>query len=579
MAINSKLQDRLGAIFQPYVETIKPVDEITLDEWLRAAVWWAIRGRASLARTQYVDDSYLACSEDGANSKTIFQGLTDMGKAWWICHEVIAQDNFKVMTSDLRIKSTPRGALLDQYRCVVRYLRPYSHQLETTLLGRVDPAAMIDIDRCLWVFYAPVAPYDVTILDDQRLAAWSIPLAFGDTDDLFCYSSELVQVTLFSQEEYSLTHSFPCVLSIVRTRSSWETLGVIASQTQLIHVTVQSNRKQGPTWKDIEWDVGRLSMLVKLHRGFFLDVKFTEDSFKHIWEAVHDIVLTEGVMVAGPDEEIIFDDTIKACHYINHDKPIDFPARPTAECRVRLLKESTTVTAGPNKRRSHRGYRVFISTPPQMKEMHQVSHFLNNSSPVVYSLLDAEDGSPGIFLHVFDDGQKRSIFLYFHHPESRTLLHSLLVDLIPGPGEVALQTFPISSFVMLERQTREPGSQGARHLEFGESLASVIEQAEEPETTTNPYGKTTLSENLRIVVETDWGSMTDRLNIGACITDHILNTYLTYSIIRTRRAGHRTISLGQYHPPSTSVTPGRPHHDRRPGPGQWRPPNESLKRS
>ncbi|PLB51522.1 hypothetical protein P170DRAFT_352162 [Aspergillus steynii IBT 23096] len=514
-ATNTAIQEHFNALFQPYVETIKAVEEITLDEWLRAAIWWAIQGRAALMRAQASGGSnFVPGEEEDFFSADGGQGVTDLGKAWWICHEIIDQDDFKIMAHDPRVKTTPRGALLDQYRCVLRYLRPYKQRLEAALLGGTGLASLLDIDRSLWVSYPPVTAYDAAILDDQRLAAWSIPLAYGDTDDLFCYGSEFVHVTLFAQEEYSLAHTFPCMLSIVRTRSSWQTLGVIASQTPLVHTTIQSDRKQGPTWKSIEWDVSRLSMLVKLRHGLLLEVKFAEDNFKHIWEMVNHLVLADKDMVAGEDEEIVFDDAIKSCHYINHDKPIEFPAKPIGQCRVRLLKKTGTVTTGPNSRRAHRGLRLFISTPPHMKKMHQVSHTLGNSTPVLYTLLDAGDGSPGLFLQIFEDGQMRSVFLYFDHPESRTLLHSLLVDIVPSPGETSPKTYPITSYVILERQPRESGGQGARHLEFGESLASVIEQAHEPDTTINPYGKTILSESLRVVVESDWGSITDRINIG-----------------------------------------------------------------
>ncbi|KAK1145023.1 hypothetical protein N8T08_004738 [Aspergillus melleus] len=515
VADNTGLHECLGNLFQPYVETIKPAQEITIDDWLRAAIWWAVRGKVILTRAQTSGDSnFITDEEDDISSTEIADGLIDLGKAWWICHQVIAQDDFRIITTDPRIKNTPRGALLDQYRCVLKYLRPYDRQLETIFLGDTDLGRMMDLEKSLWVFYAPVTSYDAAILNDQRFAAWSIPLAFGDTDDLFHYASEFVKVTLFAQDEYSLAHSFHCMFSIIRTRSSWQTLGVIASQTHLVHITIQSNGQQGPKWNEIEWDVGRSSMLVKLRHGLFLDVKFTEENFKQFWEAAHHTVLAEIDMVAGQDEEILFDDAIKSCHYINHDRPIGFPAKPVKECRVRLFKITATVSSGPNNRRAHRGYRVFISTPPHMKIMHQVSHVLDNASPVVYSLLDADDGSPGLFLQIVEDGQKRSVFLYFHHAESRTLMHSLLVDLVPGPGETALRTFPVGSYVILECQTREPGAQGARHLEFGESLASVIEQTQGPEFTSNPYGKTTLSENLRVIIESDWGSITDRINIG-----------------------------------------------------------------
>jgi hypothetical protein len=261
-------------------------------------------------------------------------------------------------------------------------------------------------------------------------------MAFGDTDDLFCYSSVVVEATLIHSNDSSLPAStFECILSITRGSKSRQTIGVLASQVQLIHITIQSERAHGLVWKDIEWDVARHSMVVRLHHSeMFLTVKLSENSFASIWRLAHDIVAAEADLVAGEDERLLFDETVKSCQYVNHDKPVGFPAKPVAHCRVRLLKKLSTVTHGTGKRTMHGGLCVIVATPPQTK-----------ACSLAYRLLDGEDGLPGILLHI---DEASSLFIYLEDSEARKVLHSLLLDCVPLRGETDPKYFSISSYAI-----------------------------------------------------------------------------------------------------------------------------------
>ncbi|KAL2820431.1 hypothetical protein BJX63DRAFT_444668 [Aspergillus granulosus] len=439
--------------------------------------------------------------EDQPLSKELVQGLIDLAKAWWICHHVLTQDHFKI-----RIAACP-------------YLRPYERQLAAVLCTETGASATAGVDKSLWVSYPTFTAYDAATLDNNQAQAWDLPsMAFGDTSDLFCYKSVIVEATLVTPGNSLLPKStFQCIFSIMRDPSSWQTVGVIASQIQLIHIVIQSDRNQGPVWKDIEWDVARHLMVVRLHCGsdLLLIVKISEDSFKSIWGLAHHIVLSEADLVARDNEVVLFDDTIKCCQYVNHDKPVGFPAKPMAQCRVRLLKKLTTVTHGTGERKAHHGLRIIVATPPDTKTLHRAFHDLQNNCPALYSLLDAEDGSPGLLLHLVEKDEACSLYLYFDDPEGRTLLHSLILDLVHLQGETAPNTFSICSYAIhYNLHGHESGTEEVKQLELGESLASVIEQDEEQEARRTPYGKAVLSEHLRVIIKAEWSSITDRINVG-----------------------------------------------------------------
>jgi hypothetical protein len=261
-------------------------------------------------------------------------------------------------------------------------------------------------------------------------------------------------------------------------------------------------------------------MVLRLHHSeMFLRVKLSEDSFVSIWRLAHDIAAAEADLVAGEDESLLFDETVKSCQYVNHGRPVGFPAKPVAHCRVRLLKKLSTVTYGTGKRKVHSGLRIIVATPPHTKAQRRVTHDLPNTCPLAYSLLDGEDRSPGLLLHL---DEACSLLIYLEGPEARTLLHSLLLDCVPLRGETDPRSFLISSYA-IDMQSHGSETQATKHLDSGESRAMIIEEDFERESRGTHYGKTILSEHLRVVIQNERGSITDRLNIGELHTQSSSN--------------------------------------------------------
>ncbi|KAL4768026.1 hypothetical protein BDW60DRAFT_220068 [Aspergillus nidulans var. acristatus] len=517
------LREHLDNMLHPFADALKPVEEVALHEWLRATIWWARWGHLGLEHTRLSSEMI----DERLSLQRASQGLMNLAKAWWICNQVLAQDDFKLRMASSSIKGGPHCDLFDQYRAVLTYLRRYEGDIASFVCGGTKSAETFDLDKRLWVLYPQCTAYEAALLnDDDRGQAWNLnvpPLVFGDTNNLFSYKSEFVDVTLVAQEEHSLPTSskFQCLFSIVRDPSSWHTVGTIASQTQLVYLEIHSNRSQyqDPVWKDINWDITQQSMLIKLRRpGCFVNVKFSDEgSFRANWELVQQIILRENGLAPGKDEELLFNETVKCCQYLNHDRPIEFPAKPTPHCRVRLLRKTTTGSYGTVQRKAYSGLRIVVATPPQIKILHQVSHDLHNSCPLSYTMLDEDTGSPGIRLDLFKEDEKCSLFIYFAGSAARALFLSLIQDLVPFPGETAPKRFSTTSYTISQQSScQEQSTEETQfsRLELGESQTYVIEQDSEPEFGRTPYGKAVLSEHLRVIVETEWGTITDRFNIG-----------------------------------------------------------------
>jgi hypothetical protein len=120
-------------------------------------------------------------------------------------------------------------------------------------------------------------------------------------------------------------------------------------------------------------------------------------------------------------------------------------------------------------------------------------------------LLDGEDGLPGILLHI---DEASSLFIYLEDSEARKVLHSLLLDCVPLRGETDPRCFSISCYA-IDMQGHGSETQATKHLDSGESQALIIEEDSEREGRGTHYGKTILSEHLRVVIQNEWGSITD----------------------------------------------------------------------
>ena len=101
----------------------------------------------------------------------------------------------------------------------------------------------------------------------------------------------------------------------------------------------------------------------------------------------------------------------------------------------------------------------------------------------------------------------------FKEIQERTTMHSLLMGMVPSEDEFQIPDILLRSFSIEQPADRKEGSLATTHLQFTSGSLSIIDQEVTPHPS-HAYGPTVFSEHLRVVVTTDWGTVTDRINLG-----------------------------------------------------------------
>jgi hypothetical protein len=84
--------------------------------------------------------------------------------------------------------------------------------------------------------------------------------------------------------------------------------------------------------------------------------------------------------------------------------------------------------------------------------------------------------------------------------------------MVPRQNETKTREFQFRSYAIEEPGDAAGGRAPITHLQFPAGNAAVIDQ--EHAFVDHGYGPTILSEHLRAFIATEWGSVTDRINLG-----------------------------------------------------------------
>jgi hypothetical protein len=523
-------------LFGLTAESVKPTMETSLSEWIRASIWWFLKGRAELEtiihpRSPITSES----TSQGSPSDQSKQAVVNLAKAWWISQHIVPhhpelEKYGKISTGAMLAVASGTGDqwssnLIGLHQSLLRHLRGLAMSMKRNgILPTPGEMALGQrVDATIWVrypFFTPdissvlsgVASRSMLVDRSTRVPDLADMMPMGDTGRYFNYGRMFVDAYLSSIEDESQQYAIPCVLSIIRDRTDWHVIAAITSQNELVNIVIQSDKKQGPTWDDVDWQVRSFSMRLRLPRGFELDVHFNQTDFKMIWKIVDYTRRTESSFQPEPVEKLIFEDILKVFQYIDSGTPRAFPPEPSQGCRIRLFERSVTITEGTGSRKSHRGFRLVLVTNPEVKTLSCVSHILGDGAPIVFGYLRGEDGAPALLLKLKEGGRSRSMLLTFHELEQRSKIHSLILGIISNEKEVKTSDIPMRSYSMEQLANKSSGSQAITHLQFSAPSISVIniDSRHQP----HGYSTAVLSENLRVFVTSNWGSVTDRVNLG-----------------------------------------------------------------
>ncbi|EED12669.1 conserved hypothetical protein [Talaromyces stipitatus ATCC 10500] len=521
--------ERFSSLYGLAAENVKPLMETSFAEWVRASTWWFLRGRSRLE----------SAVRSGRNPETVeaTQAVVDLGKAWWISTQIVPKHpevtrygrmSIDTLVAVVNTTGDHRMAgLVNIHQKILNHLRALTVSMKRNqILSAIGSNSHVNdhpLDTNIWVrypFFAPDVAAAVSgsnrrsmLVDSSPLASTPEMMLVGDTSRYFSYGTMFVEVSLTGDEEDDTTqYAIQCVLSIRRDKSDWYVLAAISSQSELVNILIQGDRKNGPTWDDVQWQVKARTMTVKLRRGFQLNVAFQEKDFKMLWNIVQYTLKTEASLKPEAGEKRIFHDTLKMFQYMDSGTPKAFPSEPSPLCRMALFEKTVTWTEGTGTRKAHRGFRLSVVTSPQTKTLSGVQHTLGHGAPIVFGYLRGENGSPALLLKLKEDSRARSMVLTFDRIEQRTLMHSLLLGMLAGDNEITYPNLPIRSYSIEEACDPVTGGPGMSHLKFNAGAVSVIDL--DSSHLEHNFGHQVLSQNLRALVSTDWGTVTDRINLG-----------------------------------------------------------------
>lgn len=526
-------------IFSDAAESVKPSMETSLSEWIRASVWWFLKGRSDVEASIRPQPSNGGGNSPSDADRTC-QGVLNLAKTWWITEHIVPGhpelSRFGNMSLDTLIAVTATAgdqrlsSLMSVRHATLSHLRALAILMKR---NNILPAAMEHvhlsrgIDTTIWVRYPFFAPDISAVLSGQVTRSMLMDIArkttdisdvmpLGDSSRYFCYGRMFVEAYLSSSEDDSQQFAIPCVLSIIRDRSDWNVLVSITSQNELVNIMIQGDKKLGPTWADVDWQLRTNSMRIRLPRGFELDIQFDQADFKMIWKIVEYTHKTEENLQPEAGETLLFEDVLKVFQYVDSGPNKAFPAEPSPRCRIRLFEKAVTLTEGTGTRKAHRGFRFMAVTSPKVKTLSSISHELGNGTPIVFGYLRGEDGAPALLIKIPQEGsgRNRSMLLTFHEQDQRAKLHSLLLGITPLQDEVKTPDLPMRAFSIEQLPDGNGISKPIVHLQFSSPSATVINNGGSSLQSTHGYSSTVLSEHLRVFVTSNWGSATDRINIG-----------------------------------------------------------------
>ncbi len=528
----SERVQHFNKLFDLAAEAFKPIPETAFCEWIRAATWWFLKGRGEL-------ENAIRSRPQGDSRQKPTQAYVNLAKAWWIAEQITPQHSeprrygngalSNLVSVARNVGDESMADLIEAHQHIVTQLRALTMSMKRNnfLPPRQDQGPLIQgLDTSIWVQYPYFTPDVSTMLSGKTSKSMVLEtpmpskglseiMPLGDSKRYFSYGRTFVTVSLSSDEDDSNEFALPCVLSTVRERADWQMKASIASQNGLVNLSIQANKKLGPTWDDVRWRVRENAMQVRLPRGFELNIQFDDRDFKSIWGMHEHTQKVERSLQPEPGETLVFENTVKSIQYITRSTESSFPTESIKRCRIRLFEQRVTRVEGTGERHLHRGFRLIVVTSPKVKKLSSINHEFGKQKPILYGNLRGEDGAPALSLKMTEGQDKQStMVLTFHETKERTELHELLIATAIGAEESFVSDVPLKGFSLELRSQAEEFSQSAHNALgfFGWQRLRVINKDPEPDHET---AKTVLSESLRICAEGKAGAITDRINLGS----------------------------------------------------------------
>ena len=515
----------LNNVFRLAAETYQSPTETIFADWIRACVWWFLKGSDRLEMTSLTEGhspNSVMSSPDGS-ALALKQAYIDLAKAWWIMNEVlpryIQQENPNTQYSG----GDEYLRLLEVYSGIQASMRGLSTMMEKRQLLPPSSLLIQGADTRIWIQYPTLSANLGSILTNltprkllkqspSEFRFFGIPLV--DTSMHFTFGKMFVDAEIVSNNDDTdpaEAFQLPCILSIIRKRNSPEVEFTLVSQDNSINLHVQSDKKFGPTWSEIEWRKKSHTLRIRVARDLELVLRFWEKDFRVLFGIYEYACKLQYYWEPYPDEKLKFDKVVRTFHYIGQPQnSMMFPTDPIRQCKIRVFQKIFVTGDHYGKHRLFAGHRMVVFTPPGIKTSSHINQDFRQKDPLMFKYLRGEAEAPALMLDIRDK-ESYAMVITFDSASARAELHSVLAGTFVYPDEVVSERFPLSKFVI----SGEPMDQ----LQSAESLLpikgiqwqdlQVINKASDPAKDGSGF-----SQHLRVCLSCNYGTLTDRLNLG-----------------------------------------------------------------
>ncbi|KAK4982246.1 hypothetical protein LTR66_009376, partial [Elasticomyces elasticus] len=453
----------------------------TPSQWLRASVWWFLKGRAGLE----VLMKGRPRSGDGQQRERLTQAHVDLAKAWWITCDVLSDH------ADSSPNTERGSAGVDEIREEVPVtIANLKALLLSMTRNNVMPPYQSLIqgqDTTIWVKYPNFAPDVAMVLagsvkrsliadaPKQQVRTLEVmPLADSRSD--FCYGRMFVNVSINTEEEDTDRVVLPCVLSITRSRSDWQAKISICSQDELVNTCVypanSSAAKKGPTWNDVQWREKARGLYIRLPRGFTLSAEFEEKDYLQLSSIYEYTRKVEASLRPLENERLVHEAALLELQYQDSSKPQTFPGDKVRGCVALVFERRTTTHEGGSMNHLHRGYRLLLVTNPSNKTLSCASHDVGSRSPLLFEFVTeaAANGPTAMVIRTRDGARQCRMLLVFKDANERQAMYDTVNGITVSPDEAVAARFRISELLIESASQAEgfckPGQDALRKLSW-----------------------------------------------------------------------------------------------------------------
>ena len=514
---------RFNDIFRLGVSAQTDILKVPFVQWIRTATWWFSKGRTEL-------ESSVRANDPHEGSITILkQAHVNLGKAWWIVSELtpnhpeVRRFGKSGMSSLIAIIKNfgDRGLaeLIEVHMTIISNMRALTMSMKRN--GRLPPHEL-EIQRLNLQILpdTPVISHDIakSVVNNVPGApadnGWSVaeplfPIQVGDTERHFSFCRLFVEAKLYTRDGTQQFLHMSCILSVLRERSGWGVKATIASHDGQINLVIQPSGHGGLTWKDVHWKVPSQMIHIDLSENYELRIMLSEKDFRSLWSIYDYTRRVQKDYSPSKSEEIIFERHLDKLHC---DDPPNFPPDAISDCRLRLFERKIIASDGTGQRSIHDGYRLITVTPPGIKTLSSVNYQLGKDTPILFSYQHTRDG-PKLVLRLTPSVK---LSPSFRDPQDREVFRSALCGTSIARDDYCYGSLPLRDFI-IEGISADGGAtipdENANLKTLRWNKLRITNKGPPP------YGHTALAtvraEHLRIMVECDLGTLTDRVNLGA----------------------------------------------------------------